>query len=187
MTYVCHHDVTFWHHDVLFLCHNLLFDFMIYVMTSWRTFNTFWYHQVMIYFWCHDTLFDVMTYFWLDDILFFTNFWYLNTHCILLALCIFLRHDPGMTYFLKLWTYILILWYTFWRPGVFSIIYDVMTYALTSWRTFNTFWRHGVHDEHDLLFDFMMYILTSFGVFSILFDVFTYFCLHHDVIFYIMT
>ena len=132
---------------------------------SWRT---VWHHNI------HFILFDILTILTYIFASWRTFFYFIRT---------FRRDDVlfDVMYFLR-YTYFLTSWRTF----------DFMTYFLTSWCTFvimitfHTFWRHDVH------FDLMAYVVTSwlclFRQIIIIIIILTYFTYctrslwRHDVI-----
>ena len=63
-------------------------------------------------------------------------------------------------------------WRTFWHHTVFSVLYEIMTYFLTSWGTFLCYeYFYTIHT-----FDVLKYIFTSWHI-----------SWHHDILFKIMT
>ena len=155
MIYLLHYDM-FLYHDVLFdvIMYFVILGHFFYLTTyvwcydlyspyflmscMWRTFLTFWRHDILLRWWCSiliclscDILFNSMMYFfmashtiWCCDI-FLIFFWRIY--------CPDELYDV-MMYFVMLWHAVLIF----------------LIYVLMSWCTFHIFW------SHDMLFDILM-------------------------------
>ena len=177
MTYILKPWLTFdnyWLHDVPFTSfpyvltswhtswrHNVLVR--TYFLTSWRTtfltvWHTIWHiltRRTFHTFWCPDVALDIMTFFFQLSILCEVVTWFL-------MLWRNWRHDNA------------------WR----HVLFDVMMYLLTSWRTLITYWRFDIHFDipfdiltyfpylkYDIYFNGMIYILRQ----NVPFDVMTHF------------
>ena len=149
---------TFWRYNAPFIMY-----FLTSLLTLWHTFLTLWHtiwHILMTRrtfhtFWCPDVALDIMTFFFQLSILCEVVTWFL-------MLWRNWRHDSA------------------WR----HVLFDVMMYLLTSWRTLITYWRFDIHFDipfdiltyfpylkYDIHFNGMIYILRQ----NVPFDVMTHF------------